>query len=60
MNPEYPKKLFEVRYTLSRAQITDFVNGLHEIQMDMIEAAVATEEAKGFPKVKEILDTIRG
>ncbi len=52
MNPEYPKKLFEVRYTLSKAQIADFVNGLYEIQADMIEAAVATEERKGFPKVK--------
>lgn len=49
-----------IRYTLRKDQIQDFVNGLHEIQADMIEAAVAMEEAKGFPKVKEILDSIRG
>ena len=49
-----------IRYTLPRDQIQAFVNELHEMQHDMIEAAVKTEEAKGFPKVKEILDQIRG
>ena len=49
-----------IRYTLRQDQIQDFVNGLHEMQADMIEAAVAQEEAKGFPKVKELLASIKG
>lgn len=49
-----------IRYTLPKEQIQDFLNELNKMQEDMIEVAVDIEEKKGFPKVKELLDSIRG
>jgi hypothetical protein len=60
MNPNEPKHLYTVRYTLPRADIQAFVNELHAMQADMIEECVAREERKGFPQVKELLDNLRG
>jgi len=50
--------LYTVRYTLPRADIQAFVNSLHDMQADMIEECVAREQQKGFPKVKELLDSL--
>lgn len=52
-----PKKDFKfegysVRYTLPKSQIMDFVNELHNMQMDMIEQAV---ERSGYKDAKEVL-----
>lgn len=59
MNPDYtPKHLFTIRYTLPKADIQAFVADLHSIQEAMIEECVAKEQQKGFPKVKEILDSL--
>jgi len=49
-----------LRYTLTRDQIGTFVNGLHEIQADMIEATVAAKEARGFPEANEVIRHIMG
>ena len=61
MNPEdisKPKHLYTVRYTMKQADVQAFVAELHAIQSDMIEELVAQEQRKGFPQVKEILDSL--
>lgn len=61
MNPEdigKPKHLYTVRYTMKQADVQAFVAELHAIQSDMIEELVAREQRKGFPQVKEILDSL--
>ena len=42
--------LYTIRYTLKREDLTAFVNGLHEMQIDMIETVVASKERQGFPE----------
>jgi len=39
-----------IRMTLNRDQIMTFVSGLHETQMQLIEAVVASREKQGFPE----------
>lgn len=53
-----PKKLYNIRYTMKKEDIMSFVSGLHDMQADMINEAVAIEERKGFPQVKELLSNI--
>lgn len=50
-----PKKPYVIRYTLSKDQIQDFVNGLHDMQAGMLEELVKRAQAQGFPQVKELL-----
>ena len=38
-----------IKMTLTRDQIMTFVGGLHETQMELIEAVVASRERQGFP-----------
>jgi hypothetical protein len=39
-----------IKMTLSRDQIMTFVGGLHETQMELIEAVVSSRERQGFPE----------
>jgi hypothetical protein len=39
-----------IKMTLRRDQIMTFVSGLHETQMQLIEAVVASRERQGFPE----------
>jgi hypothetical protein len=50
-----------VKYSLSRKrQIIDTVcNDLYEMQMEMIEDAVAVRESAGFPEANEVINHIR-
>ena len=42
--------LYNIKQTLTRDQIMTFVGGLHETQMELIEAVVASRERQGFPE----------
>ena len=58
----YKNIVYKVGYSgLNRKrQVIDHVlNDLHTMQMDMIENAVQIQEAKGFPKAREVIDRIR-
>ena len=57
---EKNNRLSVLRYTLTKDQIGTFVNGLHEIQADMIEATVSIKESNGFPEANEIINYIKG
>jgi hypothetical protein len=47
-----------IKMTLSRDQIMTFVSGLHETQMQLIEAVVASREKQGFPEASAVLKSI--
>ena len=47
-----------IKMTLSRDQIMTFVSGLHETQMELIEAVVASRERQGFPEATAVLKSI--
>ena len=47
-----PVTIYKVQYKLNKDQLQDFVNGLHDIQEQMIEEAV---ERSGYKDAKEIL-----
>jgi hypothetical protein len=52
-NPNANRKhqiLYSIKQTLSRDQIMTFVSGLHQTQMELIEAVVASREKQGFPE----------
>lgn len=53
-----PRKLYNIKMTLNRDQIMTFVAGLHETQWELIEATVASREAKGFPEATEVIKHI--
>ena len=55
-----PKKLFSVKYTLSKDQITDFVQSLYEIQDGFVEAAVEKKQCEGFPEAMEVINRVKG
>jgi hypothetical protein len=48
-----------IRMTLNRDQIMTFVSGLHETQMELIEAVVASREKQGFPEATAVINHIR-
>lgn len=48
-------KFSTYRYTINPSQIDGFLSELRKMQEDMIERAVAIEQAKGFPRVVELL-----
>ena len=52
--------LGNVKMTLTRDQIMTFVGGLHETQMELIEAVVSSRERQGFPEataaIKKIME----
>jgi hypothetical protein len=47
-----------IKMTLSRDQIMTFVSGLHETQMELIEAVVASRERQGFPEATAAIKRI--
>jgi hypothetical protein len=47
-----------IRMTLNRDQIMTFVSGLHETQMQLIEAVVASREKQGFPEATAVIKSI--
>ena len=44
-----------IRMTLTRDQIMTFVGGLHETQMELIEAMVSSRERQGFPEATAVI-----
>jgi hypothetical protein len=44
---------------MKKEDIMTFVSGLHDMQADMIEQAVAKEEAKGFPQAMAVIKHIQ-
>jgi hypothetical protein len=58
--PRQPINIGRLKLTLTRDQIMTFVGGLHETQMELIEAVVASRERQGFPEatvaIKRIME----
>jgi hypothetical protein len=49
---------YNIKQTLSRDQIMTFVSGLHETQMQLIEAVVTSRERQGFPEATAVIKSI--
>jgi hypothetical protein len=47
-----------IKMTLTRDQIMTFVGGLHETQMELIEAMVSSRERQGFPEATTVIKHI--
>lgn len=47
-----------IKMTLTRDQIMTFVGGLHETQMELIEAMVSSRERQGFPEATQVIKHI--
>jgi len=47
-----------IKMTLTRDQIMTFVGGLHETQMELIEAMVSSRERQGFPEATVVIKSI--
>ena len=57
--PRRPVNIGKLKLTLTRDQIMTFVGGLHETQMELIEAVVSSRERQGFPEaavIKKIME----
>jgi hypothetical protein len=54
----YEVKMQRVRILLPKNQLMSFVGGLHQMQLEMIDEAVAIKEKEGFPEAKEIIQNI--
>lgn len=52
------KRFNVLKMTLTKDQIASFVSGLHEIQEEMLELAVANKERQGFPEASELIKYI--
>ena len=52
------KQQYKIAYTMKREDIMTFVSGLHDIQMDMIEAVVESKERQGFPEANLVIKHI--
>jgi hypothetical protein len=60
-NPSADRKrqiIGNIRMTLNRDQIMTFVSGLHETQMELIEAVVVSRERQGFPEATAVIKSI--
>lgn len=53
---ENNKRIPLIKYKISKVDIQDFVNELHNIQLDMIEKAV---EKSGYKDAIELIDYIK-
>ena len=51
--------LYTLRYTMKKEDIMTFVSGLHDMQADMIEQAVAVKEKQGFPEAMAVIKHIQ-
>jgi hypothetical protein len=56
MDKNERKTLYKVSYTIRKDQILDFVNQLHDMQQEYIEAAV---EASKFKEANEVINHIK-
>ena len=56
--PRQPVNIGRLKLTLSRDQIMTFVSGLHETQMELIEAMVGSRERQGFPEATAVIKHI--
>lgn len=56
--PRRPVSIGKLKLTLTRDQIMTFVGGLHETQMELIEAMVASRERQGFPEATIVIKHI--
>jgi hypothetical protein len=52
------KSLWSIRYTMKKEDIMTFVSGLHETQMELIEAVVVSRERQGFPEASAVIKHI--
>ena len=50
--------LYTIRYTMKRQDLDAFLNGLHEMQMDMIETVVNSKQRQGFPEATVLIKHI--
>ncbi len=48
-----------VRVVLPKNRLMNFIGELHEIQLQMIDDAVAIKEKEGFPEANAVIDYIR-
>lgn len=55
MENNSPQPLFNIRYTIAKKDIPDFVNSLHTLQEHYLEAAL---EASEYKQAKEAIDRI--
>lgn len=53
------KNLYSIRYTIPKEAISEFVEGLRQIQEDMIEAVVESKATQGYPEARAVIDHIR-
>jgi hypothetical protein len=56
--PRRPVSIGKLKLTLTRDQIMTFVGGLHETQMELIEAMVSSRERQGFPEATAVIRQI--
>ena len=56
MNDKEPKLLYQIKYTLRKEQIQEFLDTLEAMQHDYLDAAV---EASGYKDAKIVIDHIR-
>jgi hypothetical protein len=57
MEKNNPESLFNIRYTINKKDIPDFVNSLYKIQEHYLDAAV---EASGYKEAQAELERIMG
>jgi hypothetical protein len=55
MEKNNPQPLFNIRYTIAKKDIPNFVNSLHTLQEHYLDAAV---EASGYQEARTELDRI--
>jgi hypothetical protein len=55
MENNKPEPLFNIRYTIAKKDIPDFVNSLHTLQETYLDAAV---EASGYREARAELERI--
>jgi hypothetical protein len=55
MEKNNPQPLFNIRYTIAKKDIPDFVNSLHTLQEIYLDAAV---EASGYREANEAIKRI--
>lgn len=56
MNDKDPKQIYQIRYTLGKEQIQEFLDHLEAMQHDYLEAAV---EASNYKDAKLVIDHVR-
>ena len=60
MEDKKPLYQHRIKYVLKKEDIMTFISGLHEVQEDLIESAVKSKEAQGFPEATAVINHIKG